>query len=94
MQAGDEECLQEGMRMLSIAEQLTGDERTVMSYFLDNVSVGDIKVVLELEKKVKEPEQVIARLIQMGLLEKGRDTYNLAPPLRCLKYKRGNIKLQ
>ncbi len=95
MQAGDEECLREGMRMLSIAEQLTGDERTVMSYFLDNVSVGDIRAVLELEKKkVKEPEQVIARLIQMGLLERGRDAYNLAPPLRCLKYRRGNIKLQ
>ena len=94
MQEGEEECIQEGLRMLSVAERLTGDERTVMNYFLDNVSVGDIRAVLELEKKnVKEPEQVIARLIQLGLLERGRDAFNLAKPLRCLKHRRGSIRL-
>ncbi|EWG08025.1 MAG: hypothetical protein ASUL_00185 [Candidatus Aramenus sulfurataquae] len=47
-------------------------------YFETNVSVGEILAVRELKSLgIREPEKVIAKLIEMGVIEKGEGCYNL-----------------
>jgi hypothetical protein len=47
-------------------------------YFMNVVSVGEIIAVRELKALgVSEPEKVIQKLIEMGVIEKGEGCYNL-----------------
>ena len=74
---------EEALTLLRRAESLRGDHRKVFSYFSKHFSVGDIRAVEDLEKMgVRDPQSVIQDLIEMGLLERGLDCYNLAKPLR------------
>lgn len=84
----------EASKILSRAERLEGDYRIVFEYFLDNISVGDLRAVEDLKRKgVKDPLRVMIRLVIDGLLEKRGDVFNLPEPVRCLIYERGRIKL-
>ncbi|MEM0374252.1 MAG: hypothetical protein QXV69_01525 [Sulfolobaceae archaeon] len=49
-----------------------------IKYFKENVSVGEFIALRELKYRgVKDPEKVIAKLIRMGVIEKGEGCYNL-----------------
>ncbi len=69
--------------------QLSEEERKVLEYFLQYVSVGSIIAVRELRAfyKISDPKETIRRLIELGLLEQGTGCYNLAKPLRDLLIK-------
>lgn len=89
-----EDCIVEASKILSRAEKLEGDYRVVFEYFLDNISVGDLRAVEDLRRKgVNEPLRVMIRLVVEGLLEKKGDVFNLPEPVRCLIYERGRIRL-
>ncbi|MEB3844486.1 MAG: hypothetical protein LRS48_02240 [Desulfurococcales archaeon] len=88
-QEAEEELLLRAARLLDMAKRLGDDERRVLSYFMKNVSVGDIRAVLDLERLgVKNAETIIERLIDLGFLEKGTDCYNLSKPLRVYVFRK------
>jgi len=67
-----------------LIESLNEDERKVFEYFVINVSVGSIAAIRELSSlyKVRNPREVIRRLIELGLLEQGSGCYSLSKKLR------------
>jgi len=69
--------------------QLSEEERKVLEYFLQHVSVGSIIALRELRAfyRISEPKNAINRLISLGLLEQGMGCYSLARPLRDLLIK-------
>ena len=69
--------------------QLSEEERRVLEYFLQYVSVGSIIAIRELRAfyKISDPKETIRRLVELGLLEQGAGCYNLAKPLRDLLIK-------
>ncbi len=66
------------------------EERRVLSYFLNNISVGEIVATRELKvlEKIGNPEEVIDKLVEMGLLERGTGCINLAKEIREEVYRR------
>lgn len=82
-------------RLLSLIPRLSNEEKTVLRYFMENMSVGSLRAVKELKSQgVREPEEIMARLIDLGLLEDVRGAcYNLAGPLREYVRKRGIPRL-
>lgn len=85
-----DEALAEASELLDKARRLPKELRIVFDYFYKNVSVGDLRAVKELEKKgVRDPQGKIESLIEMGLLERGHDCYNLARPIREYLFRRG-----
>ncbi len=88
-QEAEEEILLVAAHLLDKAKRLGDDERRVLSYFMKNISVGDIRAVLDLEKLgVKNAEAIIEHLINLGFLEKGTDCYNLSKPLRVYVFRK------
>ena len=84
----------EAYRLVDKARNLNDEERLVLNYFVENISVGSLRAVKELKAKgVRNPEEVIARLVNMGFLEDKGDCYNLATPLRELVRRRGGFRL-
>ena len=74
---------EEALRLLEEVRRLGPRERKVFEYFRKYVSVGDIRAVMDLEKLgVKDAQEAIDRLIELGVLERGIDCYNLSKPLR------------
>ncbi|HID80430.1 MAG TPA: hypothetical protein EYP48_01790 [Ignisphaera sp.] len=69
--------------------QLSEEERKVLEYFVQHISVGSIIALRELKAfyRISEPKNVIDKLISLGLLEQGTGCYNLAKPLRDLLIK-------
>jgi hypothetical protein len=64
-------------------DKLNEVEKEVLKYFISNVSVGDIRAILDLKAKgIEDPEKVILKLIREGLLERGDGCYNLPKKLR------------
>jgi len=54
------------------------DIQKAIKYFKNNVSVGEIIALRELKALgIKNPEEVIAKLIEMNVIEKGEGCYNL-----------------
>jgi len=54
------------------------DINIAIKYFKNVISVGEILAVRELKALgVREPETTIAKLIEMGIIEKGEGCYNL-----------------
>ncbi|MCE4619742.1 MAG: hypothetical protein F7C33_01835 [Desulfurococcales archaeon] len=85
-----EEDLLRASELFERARRLDKEQRMVFDYFYKNVSVGDLRALMELEKLgVRDPQARIDELVEMGLLEKGMDCYNLAKPLREYIFKRG-----
>ena len=78
-------------RLMELIRSLPPEERRAAEYFVKHISVGDIRAVMDLKKAgIKDPETVLERLVELGVLEKGLDCYNLAKPLRVyLVRKRG-----
>ncbi|MCE4602950.1 MAG: hypothetical protein F7B18_07195 [Desulfurococcales archaeon] len=90
-----EDCMYEASKILSRAERLQGEARIVFQYFLDNISVGDLRAIQELRRKgVEDPLSVMIRLVLDGLLEKKGDVFNLPKPVRCLIEEKGPIRLR
>ncbi len=90
--AGD--WLVEASRLLDEARKLKGAERVVFNYFMEMVSVGEIRAVKELVRKgVDNPVEVIEKLVDKGILERGYDCYNLAAPLRAYRARRGPVRV-
>jgi hypothetical protein len=80
----------EASRLLELARGLKGEARDAFLYFLDNVSVGDLRAIRDLSKKgIRDPAGVVEELIEVGLLERGRDCFNVSEPLRRLIAERG-----
>lgn len=49
-----------------------------IKYFKTNISVGELIVLRELRALgIKNPENVINKLIEMGIIERGEGCYNL-----------------
>jgi hypothetical protein len=89
-----EEWLIEASKLLDKARKMSSEERAVFNYFMDNVSVGELRAVKELSRKgVEDPLKVIMKLVEEGLLEKGYDCYNLVEPLRIYRARRGPVKV-
>ncbi len=74
-----------------IRKKLSGDMLKVFDYFLRNISVGEVIAVRELQYryKINKPLEIIVRLINEGLLEKGEGCYNLSKELRELLWSKG-----
>lgn len=63
--------------------EITNEEKIVIYYFVKNISVGEILALKELRALgVKNPSQLIRRLMVKGILEKGEGCYNLAKNIR------------
>lgn len=77
---------QKSVELESLLSQLNPEEKRVIEYFLQNVSVGEICAVRELQvlEGIKDPARVIYELIKKGLLERGAGCYNLSRRLREL----------
>jgi hypothetical protein len=63
---------------------LSPEEKKVMNYFITNISVGEIVAERELEvfEGIENPTEILDRLVQKGLLEKGAGCYNLSKNIR------------
>ena len=90
---GGDEWLLEAYRLLEKARGLSGEEKRVLNYFLENLSVGIIRAVEELKRYVRDPLEVIERLAEQGFLEKKTDCINLAAPLRAYVVRRGPLRV-
>ncbi|MEB3816822.1 MAG: hypothetical protein LRS46_02615 [Desulfurococcales archaeon] len=89
-----EEWYVEASKLLDRARNLNDKEKTVLKYFIDNVSVGTIRALRDLRRKgIDNPELIIDKLINLGLLEKGEYSYSLSKPLRMLRARRGSTQL-
>lgn len=87
---GVDEVMAQAGELLDKARKLPKELATVFQYFYKNISVGDLRALKELERiGVKDPKEKIEALIEMGLLERGHDCYNLAKPLREYIFRRG-----
>ncbi len=80
----------EASRLLDRARRLKGEPREAFLYMLDSISVGDLRAAQELRRRgLKDPNGALEQLVEEGLLERERDCYNLAAPLRLLVARRG-----
>jgi len=86
----EEEYIVEASKLLEKARELTAEELAVFKYFVEEISVGDIRTVKELKQLgISNPQAILANLVSMGLLERGRDSYSLVKPLRIYVSRRG-----
>lgn len=89
-----EDYLVEASKLLEIARKLSQEEKRVLAYFVENISVGDLRAVKELRQAgVDNPLQVMRKLAALGLLEEREDCFNLAKPLRVYVSRRGRSSL-
>lgn len=89
-----EEWLVEASRLIEKARRLSREEKIVFNYFMENVSVGELRAVKELSRKgIEDPAKVLMKLVNEGLIEKGYDCYNLAAPLRVYRSRRGSVRV-
>jgi len=90
----DEDWYAEASKLLDRVRDLDRESLRVFRYFIDNVSVGMIRAERELARwGIKDPVEVIEKLVSLGLLEKGDHSYSLSRPLRVLRARRGGIPL-
>ena len=73
-------------KILRVVKELSYEERKVLEYMIHNPSVGEIIAIRELRSlyKIENPELVLAKLIELGLVERGLACYNLSRTLRKL----------
>jgi len=84
-----DDIIAEAATLLDKAKNLSRDEKVVLRYFLEGVSVGTLRAIEELKRKgIDDPEPVIQSLIEKGFLEKGIESYSLSYPLRALVSRR------
>jgi hypothetical protein len=84
-----EELLKKAAALLEVIESLDAAHKKVAGYFIKHISVGDLRAVLDLKKMgVENPEEIIEELVELGILEKGIDCYNLSKPMRYYVFKR------
>ncbi len=74
-----------GRKLLEeLRASLNPDEWKALMYFINNVSVGELAAVRELEiiEGLKDAKSVLDSLVEKGLLERGAGCYNLSRELR------------
>jgi len=71
-------------KLQEIIKRLTPKERRVLEYMIRNISVGEIIAVRELRSlyRIEDPEIILARLIELGLIQRGLACYNLSPMVK------------
>ncbi len=71
-------------RRAETTTELSREERLVLNYFLENISVGEIIAIKDLKAMygLENPERIIVQLITKGYLVRGEGCYTLAPELR------------
>ncbi len=76
-------------KLREVMVRLNADEMKVFEFVWDNISVGEIVFVRDLQRiyGVRNPEQVARELRRIGLIERGEGCYNLASWLRPLRKK-------
>jgi hypothetical protein len=86
LQREDVEALR---KLRGIMMRLNANELKVFEYVWDNISVGEIVFVRDLERiyGVPKPHLVARTLREHGLIERGEGCYNLASWLRPLRKK-------
>ncbi|MCX8195594.1 MAG: hypothetical protein N3F67_00695 [Acidilobaceae archaeon] len=87
------EELLEASKLLERAKELSKEEKAALNYFLENVSVGEIRALKDLKREIANPAQAIRKLLSLGLLEEGEGCYNLARPIREYVMKKGKPKI-
>jgi hypothetical protein len=89
-----EEYLAEASKLLEKVRELTREEKRILAYFVENISVGELRAVKELKQMgIGNPQTGIRKLVTLGLLEEGRESYSLAKPLRTYIAKRGKTQI-
>ncbi len=89
-----EEYLAEASKILDKARSLEHEEKLALNYFIENVSVGDLRAVKDLKTLgINAPETVIKKLASMGFIERSEGCYNLVKPLRNYVMRRGKIRV-
>ncbi len=80
----------DAVNIYNLLKSLGEEERRVLNYFLNNISVGEIVATRELKvlEKIGNPEEVIDRLVEKGLLERGTGCINLAKEIREEVYRK------
>ena len=72
---------------------LSPEERKVMEYFMHYLSVGELIAFRELRTiGIRKPEEVVADLLEKGLLEKGDGCYNVPKELRMRAMKSKGVR--
>ncbi|MEN2999839.1 MAG: hypothetical protein ABDH61_04615 [Acidilobaceae archaeon] len=83
----------EASKLLERAKELSREERSALNYFLQNISVGELRALRELKREIPNPSQAIRKLVSLGLVEEGEGCYNLAKPLREYVMKKGRLRV-
>ncbi len=73
--------------------KLSSDEFKTFGYIWDNMSVGEIILEWDLARlyNVRKPANILRRLRELGLIERGEGCYNLPSNLRRLRKKIGSF---
>ncbi len=73
--------------------KLSSDEFKTFGYIWDNMSVGEIILEWDLARlySIKKPINILRKLRELGLIERGEGCYNLSPSLRKLRKKVGSF---
>lgn len=88
------EYIVEASKLLDIAKNLGSEEKIVLNYFMDNISVGKHRALKELKAmSVQNPVIIIKKLSSLNLVEEKEECYNLAKPLREYILKRGRQRV-
>ncbi|MCS7107138.1 MAG: hypothetical protein NZ902_03430 [Acidilobaceae archaeon] len=87
------EELAEASKLLERAKELSSEERAALNFFLQNISVGELRALRELKREIPQPAQAIRKLLSLGLLEEGEGCYNLAKPLREYVMRKGRLRV-
>ena len=84
-----EEELELLRKLKEVMARLDSSELKVFEYVWDNISVGEIVFVRDLERiyGVEKPHLVARSLRELGLIERGEGCYSLARWLRPLRRK-------
>ncbi len=82
------------IKIRRIIRSLSVEERKVLEYMIKNLSVGEIIAIRELRSiyGIENPEAILRKLIELGLVERGLACYNLSATLKRL-IKEGRLKL-
>ncbi len=67
-------------KIMEVINSLDRESKLVLKYFLQNRSVGELLALRELRGlyRVRDPAKVLAKLTEMGLLERAPGCYNIS----------------
>ncbi|MCE4623917.1 MAG: hypothetical protein F7B11_04120 [Caldisphaeraceae archaeon] len=85
-----EEWMLEASEIMERARNLSKEEKIAFKYFMECISVGDIRAFSDLLRKgIKRPEEVVSSLLDKRLIERGFNCFNIPYPLRIYILRKG-----